>query len=40
MKTTSIHAGGVGIVDGKVSDFMPMKLGPDGEHVIQVDKEL
>ena len=40
VKTTSIHAGGVGIVDGKVSDFMPMKLGPEGEHVIQVDKRL
>ncbi len=40
VKTTSIHAGGVGIVDGKVSDFMPMKLGPDGEHVIQVDKRI
>lgn len=40
VKTTSIHAGGVGIVDGKISDFMPMKLGPDGEHVIQVDKRI
>ena len=40
VKTTSIHAGGVGIVDGKVTNFMPMKLGPDGEHVIQVDKRL
>ena len=40
VKTTSIHAGGVGIVDGKVTDFMPMKLGPEGEHVIQVDKRL
>lgn len=40
VKTTSIHAGGVGIVDGKVSDFMPMKLGPEGEHVIQVDKRI
>lgn len=40
VKTTSIHAGGVGIVDGKITDFMPMKLGPDGEHVIQVDKRL
>lgn len=40
VKTTSIHAGGVGIVDGKVSDFMPMKLGPNGEHVIQVDKRI
>ena len=40
VKTTSIHAGGVGIVDGKVTNFMPMKLGPDGEHVIQVDKRI
>jgi len=40
VKTTSIHAGGVGIVDGKVTDFMPMKLGQDGEHVIQVDKRV
>ena len=40
VKTTSIHAGGVGIVDGKITDFMPMKLGPEGEHVIQVDKRL
>ena len=40
VKTTSTHAGGVGIVDGKVTNFMPMKLGPEGEHVIQVDKRL
>ena len=40
VKTTSIHAGGVGIVDGKVTNFMPMKLGPEGEHVIQVDKRV
>lgn len=40
VKTTSIHAGGVGIVDGKVTDFMPMKLGPENEHVIQVDKRI
>lgn len=40
VKTTSIHAGGVGIVDGKITDFMPMKLGPEGEHVIQVDKRV
>lgn len=40
VKTTSTHAGGVGIVDGKVTDFMPMKLGPEGEHVIQVDKRI
>lgn len=40
VKTTSIHAGGVGIVDGKITNFMPMKLGPENEHVIQVDKRL
>lgn len=40
VKTTSIHAGGVGIVDGKITNFMPMKLGPEGEHVIQVDKRI
>ena len=40
VKTTSIHAGGVGIVDGKVTDFMPMKLGQENEHVIQVDKRV
>ena len=40
VKTTSIHAGGVGIVDGKITNFMPMKLGPEGEHVIQVDKRV
>lgn len=40
VKTTSTHAGGVGIVDGKITNFMPMKLGPEGEHVIQVDKRL
>lgn len=40
VKTTSIHAGGIGIVDGKITNFMPMKLGPKGEHVIQVDKRI
>lgn len=40
VKTTSIHAGGVGIVDGKITNFMPMKLGPENEHVIQVDKRI
>ena len=35
----SIHAGGVGIVDAKITDYMPMKLGSKGEHVIQVDKK-
>lgn len=38
VKTVSIHAGGVGIVDTSVMDYMPMKIGTNGEHVIQVDK--
>lgn len=38
VKTVSIHAGGVGIVDTDVNDYMPMKVGTNGEHVIQVDK--
>lgn len=40
VKTVSIHAGGVGIVDTTVNDYMAMKLGTDGEHVIQVDKRI
>lgn len=40
VKTVSCHAGGVGIVDTDISDYMSMKLGSDGEHVIQVDKRL
>lgn len=39
LKQVSIHAGGVGIVDTKISDYMGMKLGSKGEHVIQVDKK-
>ncbi|MEO2600950.1 DNA polymerase III subunit alpha [Clostridium butyricum] len=39
LKQVSIHAGGVGIVDTKISDYMGMKLGTKGEHVIQVDKK-
>lgn len=38
VKTVSIHAGGVGIVDTSINDYMPMKIGTKGEHVIQVDK--
>lgn len=38
VKTVSIHAGGIGIVDTDVNDYMPMKIGTKGEHVIQVDK--
>lgn len=40
VKTVSCHAGGVGIVDTDISDYMPMKLGDKGEHVIQVDKRI
>lgn len=38
VKTVSIHAGGIGIVDTSVNDYMPMKIGTNGEHVIQADK--
>lgn len=38
VRNVSIHAGGVGIVDTKITDYMAMKLGGNGEHVIQVDK--
>lgn len=38
VKTVSIHAGGVGIVDTTINDYMPMKIGTKGEHVIQIDK--
>ncbi len=40
IKTVSCHAGGVGIVDTDIDDYMPMKLGTKGEHVIQCDKRL
>lgn len=35
----SVHAGGVGIVDGSMNDYIGMKLGAKNEHVIQVDKK-
>ena len=38
VKTVSIHAGGIGIVETTINDYMPMKIGSKGEHVIQVDK--
>lgn len=40
IKTVSCHAGGVGIVDTDIDDYMAMKLGSDGEHVISVDKRI
>lgn len=39
VRNASIHAGGVGIVDTKITDYMAMKVGSKGEHVIQVDKK-
>lgn len=39
VRNASIHAGGVGIVDTKITDYMAMKVGNKGEHVIQVDKK-
>jgi len=38
VRHVSTHAGGVGIVDTSICDYMPMKLSDQGEHVIQVDK--
>ena len=35
-----VHAGGVGIVNTDINDYMPMKLGSKGEHVIQVNKKI
>ena len=40
IKTVSCHAGGVGIVNTNIDDYMAMKLGSKGEHVIQVDKRI
>ena len=40
VRTVSCHAGGVGIVDTDINDYMAMKLGSDGERVIQVDKRI
>ena len=40
VKTVSCHAGGVGIVDTTIDDYMAMKLGSKGEHVISVDKRI
>ena len=39
MRHASLHAGGVGIVDTKITDYIGMKLGGKDEHVIQVDKK-
>ena len=41
LRGVGIHAGGVGIVDTDMSEFMAMKLGEEGgEQVIQVDKRV
>jgi DNA polymerase-3 subunit alpha len=40
VRQASIHAGGVGIVNTKVTDYMAMKLGSRNERVIQVDKKM
>ena len=40
VRQVSCHAGGVGITDNKITDYMAMKLGSKGEHVIQVDKKI
>lgn len=39
LRHASLHAGGVGIVDTKITNYIGMKLGSKGEHVIQVDKK-
>jgi len=38
VRNASCHAGGVGIVDTKITDYMAMKVGSKGERIIQVDK--
>lgn len=38
VRNASCHAGGVGIVDTKITDYMAMKVGGKGERIIQVDK--
>ena len=40
VRTISCHAGGVGIVDTDINDYMAMKVGGDGERVIQADKRI
>lgn len=40
VRQASIHAGGVGIVNTKITDYMAMKLGSRNERVIQVDKKM
>lgn len=40
VKTVSMHAGGVGIVDTKITDYMAMRKGKDDARVIEVDKRV
>ena len=40
VRHTSVHAGGIGIVDTSINDYMGMKVGSKGERVIQVDKKV
>lgn len=39
VRNASLHAGGVCIFDEPVNTYMAMKVGGNGEHVIQVDKK-
>lgn len=40
VKTVSMHAGGVGIVDTKITDYMAMRCGKNNARVISVDKRV
>lgn len=40
VRGVGIHAGGVGIVDTTIDDYMAMSRGGSGEQVIQVDKRV
>ena len=40
IRQTSIHACAVGIVNTKITDYMPIHLGENGEKIIQVDKKM
>ena len=40
IRQVSVHAGGVGIVDTKITDYIGMKISNKNEHVIQVDKNM
>ncbi len=40
LRHVSAHAGGVGIVDDEINNYIGMRLGKDNEHIIQVDKKM